>query len=102
MSMDASTIQAYDAHAPEYATSMRRLDPEKIYPGLPGLFHAGRSTADIGCGSGRDLAWLQKLGYQVVGYDASEGMLGEARTAYPGIDVRPDTLPDLASIPDGA
>jgi SAM-dependent methyltransferase len=81
---------------------MRRIAPETIFAGLPGIFHPGAPTADIGCGSGRDVAWLRDLGNQAVGYDASEGMLREARAAYPGIDVRHDSLPELASIPDGA
>jgi SAM-dependent methyltransferase len=100
--MDASTIAAYDAHANDFAVRMRHVAPESIFAGLPGIFHPGAPTADIGCGSGRDVAWLRGLGYQVVGYDASEGMLRQARAAFPGINVRRDGLPELASIPDGA
>ena len=102
VNMDATTVQAYDVRAPELAAGMRRFAPEMIYVGLSDIFHAGRATADIGCGSGRDAAWLQALGYQVVGYDASTGMLHEARTVFPDSDLRQDSLPDLAYILDGA
>jgi SAM-dependent methyltransferase len=81
--MDASTIAAYDANPHDFAARMRRIAPETIFAGLPGIFHPGAPTADIGCGSGRDVAWLQGLGYQAVGYDASEGMLRQARAAFP-------------------
>ena len=37
-------------------------------------FHRGESTADIGAGSGRDLAWLVANGFPAVGYEPSAGM----------------------------
>ena len=34
---------------------------------------------DIGCGSGREVAWLNASGFPAAGFDASEGLLAEAR-----------------------
>lgn len=34
---------------------------------------------DAGCGTGRDMAWMEASGVQVTGIDASRGMLAEAR-----------------------
>jgi SAM-dependent methyltransferase len=34
---------------------------------------------DLGCGSGRDLAWFEARGAQAIGADISSGMLAEAR-----------------------
>lgn len=63
----------------------------------PALFRQGR-TADIGCGSGREAAWLNAEGFSTVGYDASAGLLAEARARHPALDFRLATLPDLAEI----
>jgi 2-polyprenyl-3-methyl-5-hydroxy-6-metoxy-1,4-benzoquinol methylase len=56
----------------------RRTTLERVYQAIHGFFHLGASTADIGCGPGRDTAWLSANGYSVVGYDASEPMLAQA------------------------
>ncbi|MBP1466873.1 class I SAM-dependent methyltransferase [Candidatus Chloroploca sp. M-50] len=63
-------------------------------------FVPGQSTVDVGCGSGRDTAWLVEQGFPTVGYDGSIGMVAAARAAYPELDLRHDTLPHLATIPD--
>ena len=46
-------------------------------------------SADIGCGSGRDTAWLVQNGFAAVGYDPSEGLLAQARRLHPGVDFPP-------------
>jgi 2-polyprenyl-3-methyl-5-hydroxy-6-metoxy-1,4-benzoquinol methylase len=65
------------------------------------FFIPGGVTADIGCGSGRDAAWLDSHGYPAQGFDASEGLLREARKRYPHITFKAATLPELAVITDG-
>ena len=57
-------------------------------------------TADIGCGSGRDTAWLDRNGFAATGYDASDGLLAEARRLYPQIRFYRAALPDLEEIED--
>ncbi|CAG4890996.1 class I SAM-dependent methyltransferase [Paraburkholderia saeva] len=42
-------------------------------------------TADIGCGNGRDVAWMAANGYRVTGFDASPGLLAEARRLHPDL-----------------
>jgi SAM-dependent methyltransferase len=100
--MDSATVGVYDADAREIAARLRLVAADDLLAVLRGLFHPGAPTADVGCGSGRDVAWLLQHGYPTVGYDASTGMLREAQAAYPGIDVRQESLPDLAGIPDAA
>ena len=56
---------------------------------MPGL------TADIGCGSGRDTAWLNQQGFSATGFDASEGLLSEARRRHPDINFQHAALPRL-------
>ena len=36
------------------------------------FFIKGGSSADIGCGSGREVAWLNANGFPAVGFDASD------------------------------
>ncbi|MFE1320615.1 class I SAM-dependent methyltransferase [Kitasatospora phosalacinea] len=46
---------------------------------------AGPRVLDVGCGTGRDAAWLHtEAGRRVTGIDTSEAMLAHARTAHPG------------------
>lgn len=39
----------------------------------------GASILDVGCGSGRDLLWLKKRGFQVAGLERSAGLAALAR-----------------------
>jgi SAM-dependent methyltransferase len=39
----------------------------------------GATILDIGCGSGRDLLWLKKRGFKVIGFEKSPGLAGLAR-----------------------
>uniref|UniRef100_A0AAU2K3X0 Class I SAM-dependent methyltransferase n=1 Tax=Streptomyces sp. NBC_00049 TaxID=2903617 RepID=A0AAU2K3X0_9ACTN len=46
---------------------------------------AGPRVLDVGCGTGRDAAWLHhRAGREVTGIDASEAMLTHARRHHPG------------------
>ncbi|MBH1937305.1 class I SAM-dependent methyltransferase [Streptomyces sp. AV19] len=48
-------------------------------------YGAGRRVLDLGCGTGRDAAWLHGVaGRRVVGADLSEEMLAYARARHPG------------------
>ncbi len=100
--MDKQSVHFYDEHAPDISARHRAVDPNSLLylSQAASFFYPGRPTADIGCGAGRDVAWLREQGFPVVGYDASSGMLEQARAAYPEIEVRQAALPDLAEIPD--
>jgi SAM-dependent methyltransferase len=100
--MDHRTIRTYDARAADYAAAQRGKTPAALYRLIERVFVPGAPTADIGCGSGRDTAWLVAHAFPAIGYDASPGMLAEARAAYPTLDLRQAALPDLAEIPGGA
>jgi SAM-dependent methyltransferase len=100
--MDAETLAAYERSAAERCARYRLIVPTELRQFAQSFFHPGQPTADIGCGGGRDVAWLNQHDFLAVGYDASPAMLAEARLADPGIDVRAESLPALASIPDAA
>jgi SAM-dependent methyltransferase len=101
--IDIDTIGAYDAGAADYAADWEdgQPPPDDLYAALTEYFRPG-PTADIGCGSGRDTAWLAANGYDAVGIDASQGLLDEAARRHPGIGFLKDALPALPTLPDGA
>ena len=100
--MDRPTVAAYDAHAAAYAADWLAQDaPEDIYALLRAHFAPG-PTADVGCGAGRDTAWLAANGFEARGFDASPGLLAQARAAHPSLRFDEAALPELAGIERGA
>ncbi|WP_347316924.1 class I SAM-dependent methyltransferase, partial [Ralstonia pseudosolanacearum] len=92
--MDTQTVAAYDTLAETFAREWREQPaPDDLYALLRRVFKAGGDTVDIGCGAGREVAWLNANGYPAVGYDASAGLLEAARTQYPGLSFRRAMLP---------
>lgn len=72
--------QEFDRVAPVYDETRQPLDRETV-EGL-GMFlaaHRWSSVLEVGVGTGRIAQPLQRLGFRVVGVDASWGMLGRAR-----------------------
>jgi SAM-dependent methyltransferase len=100
--MDQKTLAAYDGDAAIFAQDWHNQPaPSDLHALVKRLFGPGR-TADIGCGSGREVAWLAANGYPAVGYDPSAGLLAQARERYPHLTFATAALPDLATIPDGS
>jgi SAM-dependent methyltransferase len=96
--MDRDTLKAYDTHAADYARDWHdQPPPADLHAIIHRLFHNG-ATADIGCGSGREVGWLNANGFPAVGFDASPGLLAEATRRYPGAEFRLAALPELAGI----
>ena len=100
--MDATTLAAYDANAAAYADEwLAQEPPDDMYDLLRAHFTPG-PTADVGCGAGRDTAWLAAQGFDARGFDASEGLLAQARAAYPALRFDRAALPELAGVERGA
>jgi SAM-dependent methyltransferase len=99
--MDQPTLAAYQAAAQAFAQDWHDQPPPADLHALVRRFFRPGRTADIGCGSGRELAWLAANGYAAVGYDASDALLAEARRRYPQLQFETATLPELAGIADG-
>jgi SAM-dependent methyltransferase len=100
--MDPTTLAAYDADAAAFAKEWHgQPSPEDLYALVRRFFVLGL-TADIGCGSGREVAWLDANGFPAIGYDASEGLLAQARALYPRLRFVPASLPELAEISDAS
>lgn len=70
-------------------------DPERLAgrwaEDLLRRYGAGPTVLDLGCGTGRDAAWLHDAGRRVTAADLSPAMLAHARARHPGPDyVRAD------------
>jgi SAM-dependent methyltransferase len=100
--IDARTINAYDSSPEQYADEWHSQPAAADLHELVHRYFRPGPTADIGCGSGRDTAWLAAQGFEAIGYDVSAGLLGEARRRYPGIPFRVSALPELAGIDDAS
>src|ERR1700680_22559 len=99
--MDQETLAAYDAAAAIYAQDWHAQPPPIDMHALIRRFFKAGLTADIGCGSGRDVAWLNSHGFPAVGYDPSDGLMAQARARYPGLAFKVAALPQLAGIAGG-
>lgn len=76
------TRAAYDQIAARFASANAEMPPELIAAAARFLNYldTGARILDLGCGAGRDMAWLEARGAtSVVGVDLSAGMLAQAR-----------------------
>ena len=97
--MDRQTLAAYDHDAAAFAKDWHEQPaPHDLHDIVRRFFIKGGATADIGCGSGREVAWLNANGFPALGFDASEGLLAEARARYPDLDFARAELPELRGI----
>jgi SAM-dependent methyltransferase len=97
--VDRQTLAAYDRDAAAFAKDWHEQPaPVDLQDVINRFFIKGGATADIGCGSGREVAWLNADGFPAEGFDASDGLLAEARSRYPHLKFSNADLPDLARI----
>src|SRR5258708_3306858 len=100
--VDDATLSAYDRDAKAFADDWDAQPPPSDLHAVVSQFFVPGPTADIGCGSGRDTAWLNARGYPTKGFDASEGLLAEARRRHPQIHFNTAILPGLDGIAKGS
>jgi 2-polyprenyl-3-methyl-5-hydroxy-6-metoxy-1,4-benzoquinol methylase len=100
--MDEETVSAYDRAPAQFARDWREQPvPTDLYALLRAYFKSG-PTLDVGCGAGRDVAWLAAHGYDASGVDASAGLLREAAASYPALHFARAQLPALEGLCAGA
>jgi SAM-dependent methyltransferase len=100
--MDQQTIDIYDKDPGAYSSEWHAQTAPSDLHDMVGRHFCPGPTADIGCGAGRDTAWLASQGFDAVGYDASAGLLAQARLLYPGIKFVEAALPELEGVEDGS
>ena len=93
--MDPHTLAHYNQHAADMAAQYESADVTRLHQRLLEALPAGGRILEVGCGSGRDLAFLQAQGFEVTGLEPSAGMRTEALTRHPGLAGRlvPGTIP---------
>jgi 2-polyprenyl-3-methyl-5-hydroxy-6-metoxy-1,4-benzoquinol methylase len=97
--LDRVTLAAYDDSAAAFAKDWHEQPaPVDLHEIVEQFFVRGGTTADIGCGSGREVDWLDTNGFSAEGFDASEGLLAEARSRYPDLTFAHAELPELSGI----
>lgn len=99
--MDHKTLNSYNQDAKRYTADwLDQPTPEEIHTVVKTYFTPHEASADIGSGSGRDVAWMNANGYPCLGFDASEGLLEEAQRCFPQHSFQKSTLPTLKEIED--
>jgi SAM-dependent methyltransferase len=98
--MDTRTLQVYDSQAAAFARDWHEQRPPADLHEIVRRFFGPGLTADIGCGSGREVAWLDANGFPAVGYDPSAGLLAQARARYPRLQFYSAALPALEGTAD--
>ena len=100
--MDEKTKIAYEANSRAIAQEHLKLRPEELYLLARQYFIPGTKTLDLGCGSGRDTAWLIENGYDAFGVDYTEGFIEFAKEYFPHIKEHfsINSLPKLEGIAD--
>ncbi|WP_369790640.1 class I SAM-dependent methyltransferase [Rouxiella sp. WC2420] len=96
--MDSRTLATYDQQAADYAEEWESQPiGNDLHETIKTFFTQG-PTIDVGCGSGRDAAWLNANGYPTVGVDASTGLLLEAHRHHPELTLFYSALPELTGV----
>jgi len=81
--MDTETKQVYDNHAKKLAEQYESADMKELNNLLLRYLPEGGELLEIGCGSGRDAAFLMERGYHVTAVDPSIAMVRYAAAKHP-------------------
>ena len=69
----------YQENFKAYHQKTFSIDPSSFLVPLAQRLPADAFILDVGCGSGRDLLWMKKLGFDVIGFERSPGLAELAR-----------------------
>lgn len=104
---ESDPAAAYDTWSREYDNQpdnlMLALDQSLCRELLAGIRLAGKTIADVGCGTGRHWSALyNREPERLVGYDVSGGMLGRLRAKFPQAETHLLTGTDLFGLGDNS
>lgn len=77
--MNEKTISYYNNNAREYSDSTFGLDMKEQHDKFIKNIPEGGLILDAGCGSGRDMLAFKKMGFEVIGIDASDELVKVAQ-----------------------
>ncbi len=69
----------YQENYKAYHEKTFSIDPSSFLEPLSQRLPAEAFILDVGCGSGRDLLWMKKRGFDVIGFERSPGLAELAR-----------------------
>jgi SAM-dependent methyltransferase len=82
--MDQATVEYYDRNAHACGAKYESADMSHLdHLLLRHLPERGARVLELGCGSGREAAFLLQSGHEIFGIDASAEMIGEALRRHP-------------------
>jgi len=76
--VDQRSIKYYDQNASRLAPEYHSAEVTGLHTLLGKWLRSGSNVLEIGCGAGRDAAFMASLGCQVIATDASEAMIAYA------------------------
>ncbi len=90
-------VHGYDANAAQLAARYEALSSEQVHAAVLDLFPPAGAALDVGAGSGRDAAWLDGRGFEVVAVEPSAQLRRAAAALHSAAGVRwlDDRLPEL-------
>lgn len=88
MNKFSTTQKLYNQFASEFAAKFEKIPETDQLDEFIAKLPKGARVLDLGCGSGRDAAYLTDAALHVIGVDLSEGLIGEAKKKRPDIDFR--------------
>lgn len=99
---NGDTLDYYREHAREAAKRYEQVDSRLFLRELPIWVPNKAKILDLGCGSGRDAAFLLSEEYDVYGIDGSQEMVQEAQQLHPELSGRlqAQALPSRLPFPD--
>ena len=94
-------IEKYNRTADEYALSVIGGEDKAELQKLKSLLKSGDKVLDVACAAGRDTRILKDMGFNAVGSDLADNLLGIARKSNPDIeffhaDIRALPFPDAS------
>jgi SAM-dependent methyltransferase len=99
MTLVPESVAWYNRNADTVAAAYEALDPAAVHAWIDGLLPAAPALIlDVGAGTGRDAAWLARLGHDVVAVEPSAAMRAEGERLHPESGLRwlADCLPSLS------
>lgn len=78
-----STLSYYENEASRTAANYEAVDFRRVIDRVLAQGPEGAKVLDVGCGSGRDAAYVMSRGFEVTGIDASKNIIDEAVRHHP-------------------
>ena len=105
--MDNSTLTYYQKNAAKLACRYEQAEVPDLHLALQKTFPAASRLLEIGCGTGREAAFLKSCGYDIVCIEPSRPMMEEAFRRHPELEGLlyegsfPGELPEVLNTAEG-